>query len=152
MAVTVRLLSKDELPLLAACPPGVFDDPIDAGRAAEFLNDPRHHLAVALESGVVVGFASAVHYIHPDKETPELWINEVAVAEEQRGQGIGRRLLEALLAQARRMDCREAWVLTEPDNLLAQRLYAAAGGYENPVKQVMFSFPIETRSTKDSFG
>jgi aminoglycoside 6'-N-acetyltransferase I len=28
--------------------PGVFDDPINPARAAEFLADPRHHLAVAL--------------------------------------------------------------------------------------------------------
>lgn len=82
----------------------------------------------------------------------ELWINEVAVAEAQRGQGIGRRLLEALFEQARRLGCREAWVLTEPDNLPAQRLYAAAGGYQHPIKQVMFTFPIETRPTEDSSG
>ena len=56
---------------------------------AEFLADSRHHLAVAVDEGRVVGMASAVHYVHPDKP-PELWINEVGVAPTHRGLGIGR--------------------------------------------------------------
>lgn len=48
--------------------PGVFDDPIIAKATSAFLADPRHHLVVAIASGTVVGFASAVHYVHPDKE------------------------------------------------------------------------------------
>ena len=51
---------------------GVFDNPLDAGWTAEFLADPRHHMAVALDGNQVVGMASAVHYLHPDKP-PELW-------------------------------------------------------------------------------
>jgi hypothetical protein len=35
---------------------------------------------MATAGDTVVGFASAVHYVHPDK-APELWINEVGVAE-----------------------------------------------------------------------
>jgi hypothetical protein len=45
----------------------VFDNPIDADLTAEFLGDARHHLAVAIDDGLVVGFASAIHYVHPDK-------------------------------------------------------------------------------------
>jgi hypothetical protein len=47
--------------------PGVFDDPIDADGTRRFLADERHHIAVALEGALVVGFASGVHYFHPDK-------------------------------------------------------------------------------------
>ena len=45
----------------------MFDRGIDPGLLAEFLVDPRHHLAVAHDDGVIVGFVSAVDYVHPDK-------------------------------------------------------------------------------------
>jgi len=141
-AIEVRLLGQDDVHLLENVPDGVFDDPIDPARAREFLADPRHHLAVALDGGTVVGFVSAVDYLHPDKERPELWINEVSVAASHRRQGIARRLLEDVLAAARRLGCSEAWVLTERSNHAAIKLYSAAGGTEAPEDQVMFTFPL----------
>jgi aminoglycoside 6'-N-acetyltransferase I len=121
----------------------VFDYDIDPQLAVEFLGDPRHHMAVALDRGQIVGFASAVHYIHPDKAA-ELWINEVGVSPEFRGQGIAKRLLDALFESGRAAGCREAWVLTDRDNLPAMRLYTAAGGEEAPRDQVMFTFRIDS--------
>ena len=69
---------------------------------------------VALDAGVVVGFVSAVLYVHPDKPSPELWINEVGVApshQRRRASGVG--CWQATLADARATGCREAWVLTD---------------------------------------
>ena len=85
MPVEVRMLQEGDEAILARVGPGVFDDPIDARRTAEFLGDPRHHIAVAVDGGVVVGFVSAVHYVHPDKPAAELWINEVSVGSTHRG-------------------------------------------------------------------
>ena len=62
------------------CPNGSSDDPIGAHPAREILNDPRHRLVVAIDDDAVVGFVSAVLYVHPDKAMPELRINEVGVA------------------------------------------------------------------------
>ena len=83
-------------------------------------------MAVALDGGQVVGMASAVHYVHPDKP-PELWINEVGVAPAHQQQGIGQQLLRALFARGRELGCTEAWLGTEVDNVAARRLYAAGG-------------------------
>jgi aminoglycoside 6'-N-acetyltransferase I len=107
----------------------VFDNAVDARLLREFLDDPRHHIAVAIFDGQVVGMATAVHYVHPDKPQ-ELWINEVGVGTAFRGRGIGGALLAALKARGRELGCTEAWVLTEPGNLAARRLYAGAGGSE----------------------
>ena len=76
-------------------------------------------------TGSIVGFVSAVHYVHPDKPQPELWINEVGVADGYRGQGIGGALMRATLDVGRRLGCAEAWVLTERSNEAAMRLYAS---------------------------
>ena len=139
--IDVRMLDRAESSVLDRVAPGVFDGAVDPRWTAEFLADSRHHLAVALDQGVVVGMASAVHYVHPDKPR-ELWINEVGVTSSHQGQGIGKRLLRALLEHASTLGCTEAWVLTDADNIAAQRLYRAAGGTAEPDQAVMFTFPL----------
>jgi aminoglycoside 6'-N-acetyltransferase I len=85
---------------------------------------------------------SAVHYVHPDKACPELWINEVSVAATHRRRGLATRLLHSVFALARRLGCAESWVLTDRANEAAMRLYAAAGSTEAPTDQVMFTFRL----------
>jgi aminoglycoside 6'-N-acetyltransferase I len=140
MSVSIKILGPDDGAVLDSVDPDVFDHPVDPRWAAEFLADGRHHLAVAILGGQVVGMASAVHYVHPDKP-PELWINEVGVTPAQQNQGIGRRLLAALFARGRELGCGEAWVLTDESNAAARRLYAAAGGAETR-EIVMVSFAL----------
>jgi aminoglycoside 6'-N-acetyltransferase I len=122
--------------------PEVFDHAIDPRWRDAFLADPRHHLVVALRDGVVIGMASGVHYVHPDKP-PELWVNEVGVAPPERSRGIGRALLRALFARGRALGCTDAWLGTEPDNAAARRLYAAVGGVEQPMVYVTFDIEDE---------
>lgn len=136
----IKLLRAGDEHLLEACAPEVFDDPIVPESVREFLADPRHHIAVAVDRGTVVGFASAVHYIHPDKKQPELWINEVAVAPEYRRRGLAKQILQTLFDKARELGCKEAWVLTEPGNVAANALYRSAGGETHPDPQVMYTF------------
>jgi ribosomal protein S18 acetylase RimI-like enzyme len=146
MPIQVRILGEGDEQVLDRVAADVFDDPIDARAAREFVGDPRHRLAVALDGGVVVGFVSAVIYVHPDKPRPELWINEVGVSSSHQGRGIGRTLLEATLESARAAGCREAWVLTDRSNQAAMRLYAAGGGEVAEGDHVMFTFPLDKTS------
>jgi aminoglycoside 6'-N-acetyltransferase I len=135
--IEIRVLAAADASILDHVAADVFDAAIDSALTAEFLEDPRHHLAVALANGKVVGMASAMHYVHPDK-APELWINEVGVAPPYQRRGVGRRLLEALFDHARLLGCGEAWVLTEPGNNAARRLYAALGGEEEEAVYITF--------------
>lgn len=139
MRSEIRILDADDEAIFNDVAPGVFDGPVDRTLVMEFLRDPRHHLAVAVDQGQVVGFASGVHYVHPDKPA-ELWINEVGVAPSHQRRGIGKAVIRTLLQHARRLGCREAWVLTSRSNLTAMRLYASTGGEEAPRDQVMFTF------------
>jgi ribosomal protein S18 acetylase RimI-like enzyme len=139
--IAVRMLEPGDASVLERVAPEVFDHDVDPELAREFLADPRHHLAIAIEDGVVVGFASGVHYVHPDKPA-ELFVNEVGVASTHRRRGIGRRLLALLFAHAEALGCREAWVATEPGNVAARRLYATAGGTEGPEPFVLVSFRL----------
>jgi ribosomal protein S18 acetylase RimI-like enzyme len=141
MAVQIRILRSGDEGVLDTVHPDVFDDPIDAQAAREFLSDSRHRLAAAIDNDLVVGFVSAVLYVHPDKPAPELWINEVGVAPSHQGQGIARRLLAATLEEARAAGCSEAWVLTDRNNRAAMRLYEAGGGRASE-DHVMFTFRL----------
>ncbi|HYM26990.1 MAG TPA: GNAT family N-acetyltransferase [Steroidobacteraceae bacterium] len=149
MSITIRVLGPEDGAVLQRLAPGVFDNPVDARWSAEFFADPRHHLAVAIddavEGGQVVGMASGVHYVHPDK-APELWVNEVGVAPTHQGRGIGRQVLRALLAHGRGLGCREAWLGTSYDNVAARRMYAAAGGVEEPEPTVIVNFDLDEGS------
>ncbi len=87
-----------------------------------------------------MGFASAVHYVHPDKPT-ELWINEVGVAPTFRSRGLAKAVVHTLLSHARSLGCANAWVLTDQDNAPARALYASVGGRETP-PQLMVEFDL----------
>ena len=93
------------------------------------MEDIRHHLVVAIDDGLVVGFASGVHYVHPDKPSA-LWINEVALASTHRRRGLGKKLLQALFEVGRTHGCKTAWVLTYRNNAAATALYSSVGGRE----------------------
>ena len=120
----------------------VFDEAIVESSARAFLTDPRHRLVVAMDEHLVVGFVSAVVYVHPDKPAPELWINEIGVTPTHHGQGIGKALMQAILAEAKQSGCSEAWVLTDRTNVPAMARYRSAGGEESLPDQTMFTFRL----------
>jgi ribosomal protein S18 acetylase RimI-like enzyme len=70
---------------------------------------------------------SGVEMTHPDKGT-EMFLYELAVDERFRRRGIGRQLVEALMALAQRRGCYGMWVLADTDNVAAVRTYQSAGG------------------------
>ena len=140
--ITLKLLRPSDLPLITNVAEDVFDDPIVESSAQEFLIDPRHRLVVALDNDLIVGFVSAVIYVHPDKPAPELWINEIGVAPSHQRQGIGKALLQALLEEAKQSGCTEAWVLTDRGNLPAMSMYKSAGGEETLPDPTMFTFRL----------
>jgi aminoglycoside 6'-N-acetyltransferase I len=139
--IDVILLGPGEEARLDQLLSDVFDGPIRESRVTEFLDDSRHHLAVAVDGDLVAGFASAVHYVHPDKD-PELWINEVGVASQYRRRGVARALVRRLFQHATQLGCSEAWVLTERDNEAAMGLYRSLRGVTADAETVMFSFDV----------
>jgi ribosomal protein S18 acetylase RimI-like enzyme len=140
VTIAIHMLQAGDERVLDNVATDVFDDPIQKRAAKEFLADPRHHLAVAMDGEVVVGFVSAVSYVHPDKPIPEMWINEVGVAPTHHRRGIAKGLLNGILDEARALGCAEAWVLTDRDNDAAMHAYASVGG--EAADQVMVTFEL----------
>jgi ribosomal protein S18 acetylase RimI-like enzyme len=142
MPLDVRFLRKEDAAVLDHVAAAVFDDPLVRQATKDFLADDRHHIVVAIDADVVVGFVTAVHYLHPDKSRPELWINEVGVAPSHHRRGVGKSMMKAVLQLGAEIGCSVAWVMTERDNVAAMELYRSAGALADPTDHVMFSFDM----------
>jgi len=82
-----------------------------------------HHYLVALDGAVeVVGYAGLA-VVAPG----EAWVQNIAVRRDAQRGGVGRALLEALLAHAAERDARAVLLEVAADNAPAQKLYAAYG-------------------------
>jgi ribosomal-protein-alanine N-acetyltransferase len=79
----------------------------------------RHHYLVALDGEDVVGYAGLAVI---DKD--ESWVQNIAVRRDHQRHGVGRDLLEALLAEAKRRGAAKILLEVAVDNAPAQRLYA----------------------------
>ena len=126
MALSYRLAGSSDASLFERIAGGVFDHSVELSLLADFLNDPRHHLAVADDDGLIVGFVSAVDYVHPDKPR-QLWINEIGVAPDHRGAGVGKKLMQMMIEIGQSLGCTEVWVLTDEKNEPARALYESSG-------------------------
>jgi [ribosomal protein S18]-alanine N-acetyltransferase len=84
-----------------------------------------HHYLVAVGGGSndqILGYAGLS--LSPPHEA---WVQNIAVRRDAQRQGIGRALLEALLAEAARNGVHKVLLEVAVDNAPAQRLYAAYG-------------------------
>ncbi len=82
---------------------------------------------VGVNGEKVAGFLSMIFYRSFLHKVGSALINELVVDETTRGQGIGRKLVEAAMAEARERGMDEIEVGTETDNLAARQFYHAAG-------------------------
>ncbi|MEH0824276.1 MULTISPECIES: ribosomal protein S18-alanine N-acetyltransferase [unclassified Micromonospora] len=81
-----------------------------------------HWYRVATEpDGAVLGYAGLT--VQPD----EAWVQNIAVRRDAQRRGVGRMLLEDLLAEAARWGARTVLLEVAADNAPAQKLYATYG-------------------------
>jgi ribosomal protein S18 acetylase RimI-like enzyme len=95
------------------------------------VGDPEAFLLVADASGRVVGMALGEQALSNDGTGPPVeglcHVSMVFVAPDYWGRGIGGRLVDALLPEARLRGYDRAQLWTQSDNLRARRLYEGRG-------------------------
>ena len=104
------------------------------------LQDPRTIFLVAFDDGVPAGFVLAYELPRRHGFNVTLIVYEVEVDDAYRRRGIATRLLRELEQIARERGIEEAFVLTETDNLAANRLYESAGGTRSDVVEWDFDY------------
>ena len=73
----------------------------------------------------------------------QLHINNLAIRPELRGRGLGSRLLNGVMAEARRLGATTATLEVRRSNIAALKLYAKAGFAQVGVRQNYYTQPVE---------
>lgn len=123
--------------VVAAAP--LFDHEPKPAAVQHFLAEPTHHLLVAYEEEVPVGFVTGVEMTHPDKGT-EMFLYELGVAEAYRRRGIGGSLVQRLAEIAQSRGCYGMWVGTATTNAAALATYQRAGASRDADQAIILSW------------
>jgi ribosomal-protein-alanine N-acetyltransferase len=120
---TLREMTWRDIPALTALEPVLFADDAWSQQTwwAELAGRPRRSYVIAEQSGTVVGYAG----VNCGGEVAD--VMTIAVAPQAQGQGLGTVLLHWLIAEARRAGAQHLMLEVRADNVVAQRLYSAAG-------------------------
>ena len=86
------------------------------------------HVIVALENSKLIGGLTAYEMKMFKRETTEMFLYEIEVAEMHRQKGIGKALIEFPKKICAEKGIVEMFVGTEKENLPARKLYASTGG------------------------
>jgi len=136
MEIEIRTVTEQSLPrvepLIEAYQRFYDSEDIDPARNREFFSrfigsDREGWLLAAWQGEQVVGFGCYYRFLSSTSAVETVLMNDLFVAEEVRGQGVGRALIEAGLGLVRESGA--AWLEwnTAPDNHTAQALYDGTG-------------------------
>jgi ribosomal protein S18 acetylase RimI-like enzyme len=107
--------------------PPVLDQQQLITNCLSLFHDPHAFILLAKEEGKTVGlidFSMRRTALHSG---PSALIDELIVAKDHRGKGIGSSLLTAAIDKCRQLGCCEIEVSTETSNEAAKALYHASG-------------------------
>lgn len=117
----LRPMRNEDLPQVAAIAARSFTEPWPEESFRAELGSALSHAIVLECAGEIAGFM--VFWLVAD----ECEIANVTVKEGHRRRGLGRRLLNYALQQARQNRCTAAYLEVRRSNLAAQRLYTSLG-------------------------
>lgn len=147
--VIIHLITPATASMLDNLDDDVFDHPVDSTLLHEFLINPTNALIVAMMDGQVIGMATGITYVHPDKPRT-LFVNEVGVSGRYQRQGIGKQLVSAILEWGKSRGCVDAWVSTEVANDAARSLYRSTGGIEDRDHAVVYTYALGARRSREN--
>ncbi|CAM5582759.1 MULTISPECIES: GNAT family N-acetyltransferase [Streptomyces] len=133
----VRAATADDLPAIVAM---LADDPLGAQRESpddltpyrsaleRLAADPNQHVVVAVRDGRVIGTLQLT--IIPGlshKGATRALIEAVRIHADERGSGLGGRLIEWAIDTSRRLDCRMVQLTSDKTRTDAHRFYERLG-------------------------
>ncbi|MGW1592493.1 N-acetyltransferase family protein [Streptomyces sp. NPDC002343] len=133
----IRAATADDLPAIVAM---LADDPLGAQRESpddltpyrtaleRLAADPNQHLVVAVREGRVIGTLQLT--IIPGlshRGATRALIEAVRIHADERGSGLGSRLIEWAIGTSRRLDCRMVQLTSDKTRTDAHRFYERLG-------------------------
>jgi GNAT superfamily N-acetyltransferase len=130
--ILIRKAKKSDLPAIGKLLEDLtnaMDDTegIETGIAIKtcerLMDDTSSHILVAAMEGTPVGLINLTIRQTILHRSPSALIDELVVAEEYRGKGVGKQLVLAALEKCRQLGCCEVEVSTEKTNSKAREFY-----------------------------
>lgn len=137
MTAEIRAATLADVASIVAIERGSFADPWSATAFAGMLSGPRTRMQVVTDSGSVVGYA--VLLLAP----PDADLADLAIAPDARGRGLGRALLDAVIAAARDAGVSRIFLEVRESNAPAIALYERAGFAECGKRSRYYRDPVE---------
>lgn len=131
--VSFRIMQKADLDRVAELEKLCFRTPWSYNALAGELKNRAAHYRVAVQSGVVIGYAGM--WLIFD----EAHITNVAIAPEMRGRGHGRTLMLFMMRLAASLGAESMTLEVRESNLAAQSLYASLGFEKAGVRKKYYS-------------
>ena len=125
------------IPALEKLEAQCFSQPWTAGMLASQMPDERHVFLVAEGGGEVLGYVGMMHILD------EGYISNVAVSPHARRQGIGDRLIRALLQRAGELELSFVTLEVRESNSPARALYAKHGFQDVGLRKNYYDQPKE---------
>jgi N6-L-threonylcarbamoyladenine synthase len=152
MTWQLRRATAEDVDKIMALETSIFEnDAWSTEMMARDVADPGCYYLVAFPPDApdhIVAYAG----LQAAQRSPESDIQTIAVAEEARGRGLGRVLMQSLITEARKRGARETFLEVRADNPGAQHLYRSLGfedlgvrrGYYQPdnVDAIVMRLPI----------
>lgn len=91
-------------------------------------------ILVARNEDTVLGMVNLLYTVSTALGERVGLLEDMVIADHARGRGIGTQLLEQAIAAARSNGCRRITLLTDRDNIVAQRFYQKHGFTASPMR------------------
>ncbi len=90
-------------------------------------------ILVVRQGDTLVGMVNLLYSVSTALGRKVAILEDMVIAPEERGRGLGAQLLKAAIAHCREQDCGRITLLTDNDNLAAQRFYHQQGFRLSPM-------------------
>lgn len=130
-------MQKENLEQIAEIEKASFSMPWSVKSFEETLDNPNAFYIVAEEEGQVAGYCGA--YLILD----EADVNQVAVVSSRRNQGIGRKVMEALLEKLEQAGADAVTLEVRKSNRAAIALYESLGFVTEGIRKNFYEKPVE---------
>lgn len=146
MSTIRRITSTDNLPVITAELQSdrweTLEHSATIASLTSFVSDPYNYLLLAYVDNQVAGMLTAHVLAKLDARQTEVMLYEIEVKAAFRQQGIGQQLIEQLFVLARELGSYEVWVLTEENNVAANKLYQSLSIKTSSLPQALYSYSL----------
>jgi len=118
--VTIRPMTEADLDQVMELERAIFPNPWRRSFFLSDINRPQGLSIVAEDEGIILGYAVAWG-------TQETHLANLAVEEQQRSQGVGGKLLDEVIAFARRSKADSIYLEVRVSNTIARKFYSERG-------------------------